>query len=187
VSFEEAVGEASFYGPKADFQIKSVVGKEETASTNQIDFVMPARFGLKYIGADGKEHPVVVIHRAPLGSHERFVGFLIEHYAGAFPVWLSPVQVTIVPISNKFNGYAKNILEKLKEENIRVELDERNESVGKKIREAELQKVPYILVVGEKEEKNKTIAVRQRGKGDIGSVKPEKFIEKLRKEIKEKK
>lgn len=186
VPFKEAVGEASFYGPKADFQIKSVVGKEETASTNQIDFVMPSRFGLKYTGADGKEHPVVVIHRAPLGSHERFVGFLIEHYAGAFPIWLSPVQAVIVPISDKFLLYAKKIEEKLKAEDIRVELDSRNESVSKKIREAEMQKAPYILVIGEKEEKAKAVAVRKRGKGDMGSQKLEKFLESIKKEIKEK-
>lgn len=187
VPFTEAFGEASFYGPKADFQIKSAVGKEETASTNQIDYIMPARFGLKYVGPDGKEHPIAVIHRAPLGSHERFIGFLIEHYAGAFPVWLSPVHAVIVPISEKFNAYAQKSAEVLKKTGIRTELDLRSESVGKKIREAEKQKTPYILVVGEKEEKAKTVAVRQRGQGDLGAQKIEKFLEKITEEIQEKK
>lgn len=183
VPFQETMGEASFYGPKADFQIKSVVGKEETASTNQIDFIMPARFGLKYVGTDGKEHPVAVIHRAPLGSHERFIGFLIEHYAGAFPVWLSPVQAVIVPISEKYNHYAQKTAGAFQELDIRTELDLRSESVGKKIREAEMQKTPYILIVGEKEEKTKTVAVRQRSKGDLGPQKVEKFLEKITEEI----
>ncbi len=169
VPFKEAVGEATFYGPKADFQIKSVVGREETASTNQVDFIMPARFGLKYIGKDGKEHPVVVIHRAPLGSHERFIGFLIEHFAGALPLWLSPVQAAILPVSDKFNSYAGKVLKTLKENGIRAETDDNNESLGKKIRNAELQKIPYVLVVGEKEEKNETVNVRQRGSASATS------------------
>ena len=183
---EEASGEAAFYGPKVDFQIKSVVGREETASTNQLDFLASERFNLTYVDKDGKEKPVYVIHRAPLGSHERFIAFLIEHYAGAFPVWLSPVQAVIVPISEKFNDYAKKIEEALKEMDIRVEYDNRSESVGKKIREAEMQKTPYILVVGEKEEKAKTVAVRQRSKGDLGSQKIEKFVQKIQEEISEK-
>lgn len=187
VPFQEAVGEASFYGPKADFQIKSVVGKEETASTNQIDFIMPSRFGLTYVGADGKDHPVAVIHRAPLGSHERFIGFLIEHYAGAFPLWLSPVQVSVLPISDKFNDYADKVAGRLKESGIRVELDDRNESIGKKIREAELQKIPYLAVVGAKEKEAGAAALRRRGQGDLGLVKIEELIKQLTQEIKEKK
>ncbi|MBI2670317.1 MAG: threonine--tRNA ligase [Candidatus Yanofskybacteria bacterium] len=184
IPFQEAIGEASFYGPKADFQIKSVIDREETASTNQIDFIMPARFGLKYTGANGKEHPIVVIHRAPLGSHERFIGFLIEHYAGAFPLWLSPVQVAVANITDEQLGYAGEIVEKLRAEGIRVEWYNQNETIGKKIREAELQKVPYIAVIGEKETKAVSVAVRQRGEGDKGAMKLEKFIEKIKKEIK---
>ncbi len=183
VPFQEGIGEASFYGPKADFQIKSVIGREETASTNQIDFVMPARFGLKYTGADGHEHPLVAIHRAPLGSHERFVGFLIEHYAGAFPVWLSPVQVAVLPITDKQNAYAKKVHDELAKAGIRVELNIDNESVGKKIRESELMKIPYLLIIGEKEVKNKKVAVRKRGEGDVGQSNSRAFIKQLSKEI----
>lgn len=183
VPFQEAIGEASFYGPKADFQIKSVTGREETASTNQIDFIMPARFDLKYTGADGKKYPVVVIHRAPLGSHERFIGFLIEHYAGAFPLWLAPVQAVLIPVSEMHEKATQTIYEQLKGNKIRVEIYGAGETLPKRIREAELQKTPYILVIGEKEIKNKTVSVRKRGKGDLGEMKIEKFIDKVRSEI----
>ncbi len=196
VPFEEALGEASFYGPKADFQIKSAIGKEETASTNQIDFIMPARFGLKYIGGDGKEHPVVAIHRAPLGSHERFIGFLIEHFGGAFPVWLAPVQVAVLAVGEKFSNYGKKVCDTLIEAGIRSEWNDPTESLGKRIREAGLQKIPYILVVGEKEEKEGTVAVRSRSssaqratkdkKGDDSVVKLETFLKKIREEIEKK-
>ena len=184
VPFQEAVGEASFYGPKADFQIKSAVGREETASTNQIDFIMPARFGLKYTGPDGKEHPVAVIHRAPLGSHERFIGFLIEHYAGAFPVWLAPVQVVIIPVSEKFNTYGDSVREKLEGENIRVETSDANETLGKRIREGEMQKIPCLLVVGEKEQQNKTVSLRRRGNKEVKEMGIEMFLSGIAEEIK---
>jgi len=181
------VGEASFYGPKADFQIKSVTGREETASTNQIDLIMPKRFGLTYAGADGKEHPVAVIHRAPLGSHERFIAFLLENYAGELPTWLMPVQAIVIPISEKLNKYAEEVRKKLAEKEIRVETDDRNESVGKKIREAELQKIPYMLVVGEKEKKGKKVNVRKRGEKKQAAAALGTFLKKLQKEIADKK
>ncbi|MDP3785127.1 MAG: threonine--tRNA ligase [bacterium] len=173
--FVEAEGEAAFYGPKVDFQIKSVIGREETASTNQLDFFSPKRFGLTYRDRDGKEKFVYVIHRAPLGSHERFIAFLIEHYAGAFPFWLSPVQVAVLAINEKIADYAEKVFEELKKKDIRAELDLRNESISKKIREAELQKIPYLLIIGEKERSAKKIAVRERGGKDLGEMALEEF------------
>lgn len=187
VPFKEELGEASFYGPKADFQIKSAIGKEETASTNQIDFIMPKRFGLSYVGQDGKNHDVVVIHRAPLGSHERFIAFLIEHYAGAFPLWLSPVQVSVISISEKHNEYANKIKEELEENNIRTELKNENETLGKKIREAEMQKIPYLLILGDKEIQSQSVSIRQRGKVDLGQMKLKNFVDKIKEEITNKK
>ena len=178
----ETEGEAAFYGPKVDFQIKSVIGREETASTNQLDFVATERFGLTYKDRDGKDKPVYVIHRAPLGSHERFIAFLIEQYAGAFPFWLAPVQVAVLAINEKVADYAQKVFEELKKNNIRAELDLRNESIGKKIREAKLQKIPYLLVIGQKEVTTQKIAVRERGlsaqagKGDIGQKTLEEFL-----------
>lgn len=180
IPFQEAVGEASFYGPKADFQITSAIGREETASTNQIDFIMPARFGLTYVGQDGKEHPVIVIHRAPLGSHERFIAFLIEHYAGAFPVWLAPVQVAVLPVSEKFQEYAASVFKTLRGSGVRAELDASDETLGKKIRGAEMQKIPYLLVVGQREEESGTVAVRERAKGDRGAMTLDNFLELVR-------
>ena len=183
----EAPGEATFYAPKLDFMAKDSLGREWQVATIQLDVNMPERFDLFCINEKGKQERIVMIHAAVMGSIERFLSVLIEHYAGAFPVWLSPIQAVIVPISEKFNDYAGKIEEKMKEDGLRVELDSRSESVGKKIREAEMQKTPYILVVGEKEEKAKTVAVRQRGKGDLGAQKIEKFIEKIQEEIQEKK
>jgi len=177
---------AAFYGPKIDFQIKSKTGRTFTASTNQIDLFMPKKFDLKYIDKDGKEKYVVCIHRAPLGTHERFIGFLIEHFAGLWPTWLSPVQVMILPVSEKFKKYAHKVEEKLKGNNIRVETDDSDESLGKRIREAEKQKIPYMVVVGEKEEKENLVAVRTRGQKEQDTLKTEGFIEKIRKEIEEK-
>jgi threonyl-tRNA synthetase len=153
---------AAFYGPKIDFQIKSKTGRLFTASTNQIDLFMPKKFELKYTAQSGQDEYAVCIHRAPLGTHERFIGFLIEHFAGAFPTWLSPVQVKIIPVSEKFNDYGKRVFKKLSENNVRVEIDNSNESLGKRIREAEKQKIPYMLIVGEKEEESGSVAVRAR-------------------------
>ncbi len=184
VEYVENEGGAAFYGPKFDFNIKSAIGKEYGASTNQLDFGSGQRFGLNYTDKDGSDKIIpYIIHRAPLGSDERFIGFLIEHFAGAFPIWLSPIQVVVLPITEKQNKWAENVQEKLKEAGIRAEIDLNNETLGKKIRQAELQKVPYLLVVGEKEVKAKAVAVRQRGKGDIGQIKIDKFTEKIKKEI----
>ena len=188
--FEEVEGEAAFYGPKVDFQIKSVVGREETASTNQLDFFAKDRFNLVYKDKDGKNKPVYVIHRAPLGSHERFIAFLIEHYAGAFPLWLSPEQVWVVPVSDKFAAFANMIaakLQKVTASDLRVMVKDENGTLGKKIREGEMQKIPYLAIVGEKEQKNKSLSVRKRGGENMGSVGIKQFATQLDKEIKSKK
>lgn len=182
----EAKGEAAFYGPKIDVQMKKVNGQEETAFTVQYDFVMPKRFALKYIDKDGKEKEPIVIHRSSIGCFERTMAFLIEHYAGAFPVWLSPEQVWILPISDKHVDYANAVTEKLREANVRVVAKNESETIGKKIREGEQQKIPYLLIVGDKEISADAVAVRQRGQGDLGAMRTEAFIEKIQKEINEK-
>ncbi|OHA63867.1 MAG: threonine--tRNA ligase [Candidatus Wildermuthbacteria bacterium RIFCSPHIGHO2_01_FULL_48_25] len=181
--FEVAEGEAAFYGPKVDFQIKSAIGREESASTNQLDFIASKRFNLTYKDKDGKDKPVYVIHRAPLGSHERFIAFLIEHYAGSFPLWLSPEQVWIIPVSEKAHDYAKQVKEALK--NARVILKDENETMGKKIRQGELLRIPYLLIVGEKEAAANTVSVRERGKGDIGQMQLPEFQKKVGTELEE--
>ncbi len=185
--FYEAANEAAFYGPKIDIQMKNVLGKENTAFTVQYDFVMPKRFELTYIDKDGKDKEAVVIHRSSIGALERIMAFLIEFYAGALPLWLSPVQAVILPIGNDHKKFADEIYQQLKDENVRVELDSADETLGKRIREAEMQKVPYLLVIGDKEVKSKAVAVRQRGKGDIGQIKVKKFIEQIKKEVEDKK
>ena len=178
--YQEAEGEAAFYGPKVDFQIKSVIGREETASTNQLDFLATERFNLTYRDKDGSEKPLHVIHRAPLGSHERFIAFLIEHYAGAFPFWLAPEQIWILPISDKFASYAQEVQQKLlaADKDFRIRVNDENETLGKRIREGETMKIPYLLIVGEKEMSNNEISVRERGKGDLGVMKLEAFVQK---------
>jgi len=182
-------GDGAFYGPKIDMQIKDVLGRKWQLATVQLDFQQPKRFGLEYVANDGSKKTPVVIHRALIGSFERFLGILIEHYAGAFPLWLSPVQVSVLPISKKQNAYAKKIMKELSaaDENLRTELDDRDESVGKKIREASMQKVPYQIILGEKELKAKKIAVRSRDGKDLGQMKLEKFVDKLKTEIEKKK
>ena len=185
LNFYEAKGEAAFYGPKLDVQIKTAIGHDITISTCQLDFLLPPRFELEYIGEDGKPHRPVVIHRAILGTFDRFLSFLIEETKGAFPLWLAPVQVKVLPIADKFIEYAKTVVEKLEAQGVRVELDDRNEKIGYKIREAQLQKVPYMLVVGEKEQEANSVGVRARGKGDIGAVDVNEFVENIVKEIKE--
>jgi threonyl-tRNA synthetase len=180
------IGNAAFYGPKIDFIIESSIGREFAISTNQIDLFMGTRFGLKYINSDGKEKTPVIIHRAPLGSHERFIGFLIEHFGGAFPVWLAPVQVTIIPISEKHNAYADKLLKQLHKLNLRVEVDNRSESMGSRIRDAENQKVPYLLIIGDKEIEVDKVAVRLRGKKDLGQMTIDAFTDRIGQEIKEK-
>src|SRR5690606_22124597 len=163
----EAEGEAAFYGPKLDVQIKTALGKEETLSTAQLDFLLPERFQLEYIGEDGQKHRPVVIHRGIISTMERMTAFLLENFVGALPVWLSPVQAKVIPVSIQFVDYAKQVEEQLMEAGIRVESDLRNEKLGYKIREAQMEKVPYMLVVGENERQANAVSVRKRGKGDL--------------------
>ena len=184
--FFEAEGEAAFYGPKIDIQMKKINGQEETAFTVQYDFVMPERFDLTYIDKEGKEIKPVVIHRSSIGCFERTMAFLIEHYAGAFPTWLAPVQAKILTINEECVKYGMEVLSDLKANGIRVELDDRNESVGKKIRDAEMEKVPYTLIIGDREMKSKSVAIREREKGDTGAIKVNKFIEIIKDKIENK-
>jgi threonyl-tRNA synthetase len=186
VEYERMEGEAAFYGPKIDVHLKDALGRKWQCMTIQVDFNFPEKFGLNHVGEDGKKHKVIMIHRTLLGCMERFFGVLIEHYAGAFPVWLAPVQTQIMAVSDKFNDYARKIFEILKKENLRIEFNDNNETVSKKIRQGELQKIPYILVVGEKEKKSNTVRVRQRQKGDLGEMKLDDFIEKIKLETEQK-
>ncbi len=179
-------GDAAFYGPKADFLIKDALGREWQCGTVQIDFMLPERFGLVYTDKDGKEKTPVMIHRAPLGSLERWLAILIENYEGAFPVWLAPVQAQIIPVADRHLEYANKVAKALKDADIRVELKDEQETVSKKIRNGELQKVPYLLIVGDREIQGNTVAVRQRGKGDLGAIPVNVFISKAKKEIEEK-
>lgn len=177
-------GDGAFYGPKLDFHLKDSIGRTWQCGTIQLDFQLPQRFDAEYVGADGQKHRPIMIHRVVFGSVERFIGILIEHYAGKFPVWLAPVQVKILPVSDKYLRYANEVAEKLKKYGIRVETDERDEKLGYKIREARLDKVPYMIIVGEKEEAAKTISVRQRDaekdKQDMGEMLLEDFVYVLR-------
>jgi threonyl-tRNA synthetase len=179
-------GEAAFYGPKIDFMVKDALGRKWQLGTVQIDYVMPERFDLEYIGSDGQKHRPVVIHRAPFGSLERFIGVLIEHFAGEFPLWLAPVQAVIIPLSESYVEYAKEVLEQFKSNNIRVEFDDRNEKVGYKIREWEVKKVPFMVICGEKERSAGNISVRQHKKGDLGALSLSDFLSKIKDEIKNK-
>ena len=177
IKYSVAKGEGAFYGPKIEVHIKDSQGRDWQMGTAQLDLVMlPDKFNLSYIDEDGKKQKPFVIHRAIFGSFERFIGIILEHFNGALPFWLSPVQVKILSINDEVNSYAENILKKLKENNIRAEIDLRNESIGKKIREAEMQKIPYLLIIGEKEAEAKKIAVRERGKGDLGAHTIEEFL-----------
>jgi threonyl-tRNA synthetase len=185
--FVEVQDEAAFYGPKIDVQIWSTIGREFTLATNQVDFAQGRSFKLEYTTADNKTDTPLIIHRAPLGTHERFIGFLLEHYAGNFPAWLAPVQVKVLPISDKFLEYAQTVSQKLKKADIRAEVDDRQEKIGKKIRDAEMLKVPYMLVVGEKEMNDNKVAIRRHGKGDSGVKDVEEFVSELRDEILERK
>ena len=183
VAFSLEPGEAAFYGPKIDFVVKDVIGREWQLGTVQVDYQLPQRFELSYTGADNKPHRPVMIHRAPFGSMERFIGVLIEHFGGAFPLWLSPVQVAVLPISEKVNDYARKVEAALKGAGLRVELDEGPEKVGAKIRRAEVAKVPYQLVVGQQEADAGKVAVRRHGHGDQGQVALEEFIRRCQHEI----
>lgn len=186
LDFYEAEGEAAFYGPKLDVQIKSALGHDVTISTCQLDFLLPERFKLTYIGEDGKEHRPVVIHRAILGSSDRFMAFLIEETKGALPLWLAPTQAKILPISDAQLEYAREIEKEYRKAGIRIEVDDRNEKIGYKIREAQLQKIPYMLVVGDKEIEANAVAVRSRKEGDLGQVNKEEFLERMQEEIENK-
>jgi threonyl-tRNA synthetase len=192
--YVEGKGEAAFYGPKIDFMIKSAIGTEYSISTNQLDFLATQTFDLKYIGEDGADHPVYVIHRAPLGTHERFTAFLIEHYAGAFPVWLAPIQVRVIPISEKVADYAQKVMDTLfatpvvnGTAGLRVDIDTSNERMQKKIRDAQLQKIPYMLVVGEREAETGKVAVRLRSGEDLGAMPLEQFTARIKQEAESRK
>lgn len=187
IPFVEVHDEAAFYGPKIDVQIWSAIGREFTLATNQVDFNSGNKFKLSYTNQNNQPEVPLIIHRAPLGTHERFIGFLLEHYAGKFPLWLAPMQVKILPISDKFMDYAKTLLQKLKKADIRAEIDDRSEKIGKKIRDTELAKVPYMLVVGEKEMNEGKVAVRKQGKGDAGVFDADEFIAAAALEISERK
>ena len=181
--FVEVPDEAAFYGPKIDVQIWSTIGREFTLATNQVDFAQGRRFKLEFTNRDNQAETPLIIHRAPLGTHERFIGFLLEHYAGKFPLWLAPVQVKILPISDKFLEYAQTLLQSLKNADIRAEIDDRSEKIGKKIRDTELAKIPYMLVIGEKEVAENLVSLRKQGKGDLGKRTIEEFIRDARQEI----
>ncbi|MCB0724946.1 MAG: threonine--tRNA ligase [Ignavibacteriae bacterium] len=180
------IGEASFYGPKLDFIVQDALGRPWQLGTAQVDYVMPERFDLTYVGSDGQKHRPIIIHRAPFGSMERFIGVLIENYAGNFPVWLAPVQVQVIPVSENSNDYAEEVYATLKADKIRAEIDLKGEKIGYKIREAESMKIPYMLIVGDKEKENRTVSVRKHKEGDIGVMALNEFMEKVNLEISKK-
>jgi threonyl-tRNA synthetase len=183
IPFVEVPDEGAFYGPKIDVQIWSAIGREFTLATNQVDFAQGRRFKLSFTNAANASEVPLIIHRAPLGTHERFIGFLLEHYAGKFPLWLNPRQVKVLPISDKFGDYAKEVVNSLRKAGIRAEVDERNEKIGKKIREAELQRVSYMMVLGEKEMEQGMVSLRRQGKGDIGTFTVDEAKDRLTKEV----
>jgi threonyl-tRNA synthetase len=184
LDFEEVPGEAAFYGPKIDVQVWSAIGKEFTLATNQVDFAIPAKFDLNYTDEKGSDNTPLCIHRAPLGTHERFIGFLIEHFGGNFPLWLAPVQVAVLPLSDKFLDYGNRVVKVLKESGIRVKLNDRADKIGSKIRAAELEKINVMLIVGEKEAENNSVSVRKRFEGDTGIIPLEDLRDQLLNEIK---
>lgn len=177
------LGEAAFYGPKLDFMVRDALGRRWQLGTIQVDYNLPERFGLEYTGADNQKHRPVMIHRAPFGSMERFIAVLIEHTAGKFPLWLAPDQVVILPVSEKYNDYAHSVMKTLKLLDIRGEVDDRNEKMGRKIRDNELKRIPYLLIVGEREEESNEVSVRKQGEGDKGSMKVDAFAAEVKKEI----
>jgi threonyl-tRNA synthetase len=185
--FVEVQDEGAFYGPKIDVQIWSIIGREFTLATNQVDFAQGKRFNLSFTNKDNEPETPLIIHRAPLGTHERFIGFLLEHYAGKFPVWLAPMQVKILPISDKFLPYAEIVMAEFKKAGVRVAIDDRNEKIGKKIRDTEIMKVPYMLVIGEKEVAENKLSVRRQGKGDMGMLDKSTFLAQVVEEIHERK
>lgn len=176
-------GEAAFYGPKLDFMVKDALGRRWQLGTIQVDYNLPERFDLEYTGEDNKKHRPVMIHRAPFGSMERFVAVLIEHTAGKFPLWLTPDQVVVLPVSERFNEYAHRVAKELNQRDIRVQVDDRNEKVGRKIRDNELKRIPYMLIVGENESREEEVSVRKQGEGDMGIMKITTFAELIEKEV----
>ena len=184
LNYKVEYDEAAFYGPKLDFMVKDALGREWQLGTIQVDYNLPERFDLEYVGSDNQKHRPVMIHRAPFGSMERFVAVLIEHTAGKFPLWLTPEQAVILPISEKYNDYAQKVLKFLNNYDIRTLIDDRNEKIGKKIRDNELKRIPYLLIVGEKESDNETVSVRIQGDGDKGSMKLTEFADLINKEVK---
>jgi threonyl-tRNA synthetase len=179
-----ALGEAAFYGPKLDFMVRDALGRSWQLGTIQVDYQLPQRFELEYVGSDNQKHTPVMIHRAPFGSLERFVAVLIEHCAGNFPLWLSPDQIAVLPISERFNEYGQKVIETLKELDIRGFLDDRDEKIGRKIRDAEVKKVPYMLIVGEREAAEGMVSIRRHGQGDQGSLSLDEFVAKFKDESK---
>jgi threonyl-tRNA synthetase len=179
LSYELNPGDGAFYGPKVDMHMTDSLGRSWQLGTVQLDYSMPERFELSYTGADNQEHRPVMIHRALFGSYERFIGIMLEHYAGELPLWLAPVQAIVLPVSDRFNHYAASVRNILRGDGARVELDDRSESVGRKIREAELRKIPYMLVVGDREEGDGTVSVREHRAGDTGDVSVKEFSERL--------
>jgi threonyl-tRNA synthetase len=186
VPYKFIPGEAAFYGPKIDVKLVDAIGRPWQLTTVQFDFNLPRRFELEYVGEDGNRHMPLMVHRALWGSVERFFGVLIEHYAGAFPAWLAPVQATVLPVSGKFSEYAQTVAATLKESGLRVHLDDRNEKLQAKIRDAQLQKIPYMLIIGGKESEAGTVSVRHRTKGDLGPRPLDQFITDLRAEVESK-
>jgi threonyl-tRNA synthetase len=184
VPYERVEGEAAFYGPKIDIRVKDAIGRAWQLTTIQFDFNLPERFQLEYIGEDNKPHRPIMIHRALFGSMERFFGVLIEHYAGAFPMWLAPVQVAVLPITDRVNAYADELARELRVAGFRVEANLRSEKIGAKIRDAQLQKVPFMLVLGDREMEQRTVAVRERAKGDIGVMSIAEFKEMAQRLVK---
>ena len=178
-------GEAAFYGPKLDFMVKDAIGRRWQLGTIQVDYNLPERFNLEFMGSDNQKHRPVMIHRAPFGSMERFCAVLIEHTGGKFPLWLTPDQVAILPISEKFNAYAEEVKAQLDSMDIRAIVDDRNEKIGRKIRDNELKHIPYMLIVGEKEAENGEVAVRKQGEGDKGTMKIEEFGKNIAEEVSE--
>ena len=183
IEYVEKIGEAAFYGPKLDVQVKPAVGNEYTLSTCQLDFCLPMRFKLSYIDKEGQKKTPVVLHRAILGSIDRFIAYYLEETKGALPIWLSPVQVKVLPITDKQMEYAKKVTQELEKQGIRVELDERQEKIGYKIRSAQVEKVPYMLILGDKEVEANGVAVRERKGGDLGQMSLEQFIVSLKEKI----
>jgi threonyl-tRNA synthetase len=174
------LGEAAFYGPKLDFMVRDAIGRSWQLGTIQVDYQLPQRFELEYVGSDNQKHTPVMIHRAPFGSLERFIAVLIEHCAGNFPLWLAPEQFAVLPISEKFNAYAQSVVDKLKEIDIRGYLDDRDEKIGRKIRDAEIKKVPFMLIVGEKEVSDGKVSVRKHSEGDKGSMALTEFVDQFK-------